>query len=158
MPEATHPYSQDPYIRGLAIQRVPCFGAFSKEHDICTKCPLRTDCLRGVEVRKAEVAARLEREEQEARAAAAKAQEEKDRANAVTDELIRKCEAEVEAESKEKFDARGVRAVRMTSVREGTKCSHCGENLKKGSNGWWLSDNSGCYHDECIIVDDEYKE
>jgi len=101
------------------------------------------------------LAAQLESEEQEAKRITAKRKAAKKNQDLVTDELVAKFEAENTSQTK--HNACGVRAVRM-EPKKGTKCSHCGEGMKKGAIGWWLMDNSGCYHDECIIVDKKYRE
>ena len=40
-----HPYHDDPYIRHLAAEAVPCFGAFSSQSQFCVGCPIQEACL-----------------------------------------------------------------------------------------------------------------
>ena len=84
----THPYSDDPYIRSLAIEQVACFGAYSKRSDACKSCPITQDCLVQIDVRKAELAADLEKEEAEAAAKKAKKEAEKAKKDESVAELL----------------------------------------------------------------------
>lgn len=58
-----HPtLEEDEGLRAVVVEQTPCFGHWAKLARNCRGCPLAGWCKKAVEVRKAEVAARLETE------------------------------------------------------------------------------------------------
>jgi len=152
-----HPYSDDPYIRTLAIEAVECYGAWSSRSDACETCPLATDCRLQVGARKAEMAAEMEATE-EASLARAKAQEEEANKKGISvEELIEKMGEEGTTPrdpQKGKFKPTdGQDFARANASRE-SMCLQCGETIKKGDPVQWCADE-GIFHVECFDDSDQ---
>lgn len=154
--EGRHPYSDDPYVRGLAIERVPCFGAFSSRSNVCKTCRLSSDCVAAVEGRKAEIAAEMLREEAEERQAEEARQAKKARQDASIDELIAATEDGSAAKkggrkggSQGRYElAPGETWADAFAQRE-TGCAQCGEWLEEQQACYWI-ELRGIFHPECI--------
>ena len=43
--EETEEYHEDAFIRGLAIEQTPCYGAYSDKSETCSDCPVKNRCL-----------------------------------------------------------------------------------------------------------------
>lgn len=147
-----HPYSDDPYIRSLAIASVPCFGAWSKRSDACSGCPIASDCRAQVGARKAEMAAELEAEEA-ARIAKEKADAERDAKKAQSvGELIESAareEGSSQAGKKGKFKPAAGQEFADATATRGSVCLQCGEKIPKGEPVKWCSDE-GIFHVGCF--------
>jgi hypothetical protein len=149
-----HPYSDDPYIRGLAIAQTKCLGAYSKRSDVCKGCPLRHDCIVAIGARKAEIAAELEAEEQAAKSAAENAAKKKAKQNASIDELMASIGDE-KAAKKAAFGKNGkFKPSRDQNVAEAfaqreSFCVQCGEKVAEGAECSWV-EGEGIFHNECI--------
>lgn len=148
---ARHPYSDDEYIRGLAIERTSCMGAFSSRSDVCKRCPLQRECLHAAGVLKAEIAVEIIREELEAQRIDEQKRAKKARQDASIDELI--ASQESPAKSKEKTDRyrpQNKEPVEAIAQSE-NMCPHCKETLPKGTSVYWVEE-VGLFHPECIEV------
>jgi len=151
----THPYSDDPYIRSLAIEHVMCFGAYSKRSDACKTCPLTSDCIAQVRVRKAALAKEIEVEEARALTEAQKKQVEKAKKDGSVAELIEVLGDEEEETSsskggkKGKFrPAAGQDLAPAKAQREST-CIQCGEVFTIGEQVTWVA-HEGLFHPNCV--------
>jgi hypothetical protein len=154
----THPYSDDAYIRSLAVETVVCFGAFSKRSDACKACPISADCIVHVGVRKAELAAEMEAEEAQAKAKAAQAEADKGQKDASVAELIEgfgnddgaKDDApQVGDGPKGKFQPADGQDVAPAQAQRETVCIQCNEVIRKDDPVKWASDE-GVFHPQCI--------
>ena len=56
-------YSDDPYIRALAIQETSCYGLYSSVSETCTSCPLQAHCLGAMSAELSRLQLDLAREE-----------------------------------------------------------------------------------------------
>jgi hypothetical protein len=156
--EPVHPYSDDPYIRSLAVESVVCFGAFSKRSDACKACPISEDCIVHVGVRKAELAAEMEAEEAQAKATAARAEAEKGQKDASVAELIEGFGNENDENANPPQDGDGPKGrfqpangqdVAPAEAQRETVCIQCNEVIRKGDPVKWASDE-GVFHPQCI--------
>jgi hypothetical protein len=151
--QSEHPYSDDAYIRGLAVERTPCFGAHSVRSDVCKGCLLRDDCVSAVSIRKAQIAADLEREEMVAKKAAEARQKKKDQQNASIDELMAKMDAGTDDDKT--FGKMGVyepspgELVSSASAHRETICAQCNEQIPENQDCYWV-EGEGIFHPECI--------
>lgn len=156
MSENIHPYSQDPYLRSLALSKVRCLGSILKDTEPCSSCPLQAECLNAVQVRKAEIAARLDQEEQEAIKAAAAREAEKAKSRKITDELIQKASKNSD-KKKGGGDGRFLITSGMTyapgNAKEGLVCLHCGDPIPEGSKSMWVK-GEGTFHMDCVHVEE----
>lgn len=152
---ARHPYSDDPYIRSLAIERVTCFGAFSQRSDACRGCPVQTDCLAAVSARKAEIAARLDAEGAAAVARAQARQEARDAKDASVDELIAKVSGDpakakqARGGKKGKYIPRSDQETAPAFAQREAVCIQCDEVIPKDAACTWVQDE-GIFHNDCI--------
>lgn len=143
-----HPYSDDPYIRALAIAQTHCFGAYSVRSDVCKECPLAHDCTRAIETRKAEIGAELEHEELAARKAAEAAKKKKDQQDASIDELM----ASMSDDSfgkKGRFRPSSGQNVADARAQRDTPCQQCDEVIKDKAPCFWV-EGEGIFHPQCI--------
>lgn len=137
-------YHADPYLRALAIDRTPCFGAYSPTHKACEACPISKYCKEAVGARKAEIAADMLREEEEARAAKEAHRLRKAKQDASIDELIR---------SQEQPDGRyrpppgALMANAIADVR--TQCAHCKGIVDQGTKAIYV-ETVGVFHRQCL--------
>jgi len=143
-----HPYSEDAYIRSLAVERVACFGAYSSRSDTCKACPIQTDCGSAISARKAEIAARFDAAEQAGVQIPSK--------DATVDELIAKAstdetKAKVPARGgkKGKYTPRGDQEVAPAFAQRETVCVQCDEVVAKDAPCTWVQDE-GIFHNDCI--------
>ena len=151
-----HPYHNDSYIRGLAIERTPCFGAHSSRSETCKNCPISHECLGAVAAAKAKIAADLEAED--ARKVAAKAAKEKAKAdkNESIDDLISSFDEVGDGDGKKaKKKAKkktgktsGKKPSKATAQREGI-CCRCSGAIKKGAECYWIK-GEGIMHADCM--------
>jgi hypothetical protein len=151
-PIEEHPYSDDPYIRGLAVERTPCFGAYSVRSDVCKGCLLRDDCVAAVAIRKAEIAADLEREELVARRAAESAKKKKDQQSASIDELMRAMDKGDDQKSfgkNGKFEPLAGQIVSTAFAQRESLCGQCSEEIPEGDECFWV-EGEGVFHPDCI--------
>jgi hypothetical protein len=159
-----HPYSDDLYIRGLAIERTTCFSAFSSRSDVCRECPLQRDCIAAAGVAKAEIAAEILREEAEARRVEDQRQAKKARQDASIDELIASQEGDekddvskkaqkstTKSDAKGRFKPRGDQQVADAQAQRESECAQCRGTVPEGAPCFWVEDE-GVFHPECIEV------
>lgn len=155
VPGVKHPYSDDAYIRSLAIESVSCFGAWSSRSEACKDCPLASDCMVQVGVRKAELAARMQAEEEEQLArqkAKAEAAAKKDES---VSELVSKMSQEDAATrrgTKGKFKPTSGQDFADAKASHETVCIQCGEKIYKGDPIKWCS-GEGIFHTACFQGD-----
>lgn len=50
----------NPVVLGLLARETPCFGNFSEQDTVCSDCPLKLQCVRGLHVRYSNEAAFLD--------------------------------------------------------------------------------------------------
>jgi hypothetical protein len=147
-----HAYHNDPYIRGLAIERTSCFGAFSNRSGTCGNCPLSNECLSAVAAAKSKLAADLAATD--ASQAAAKAAKEKAKLdkNESIDDLISSFDEVGDAATKTKRAKKktksGNRPAKATAQREGI-CCRCSKKIPKGASCYWVK-SEGIMHDTCM--------
>lgn len=155
-----HPYSDDPYIRSLAVETVACFGAFSKRSDACKICPIFEDCIVQAGVRKAELAAQMEAEEAQAKAAAAREAADKTKKDESVAELIEGFGNEADPDDaapqvgdgpRGKFKPEKGQDVAGAEAQRETVCIQCNEVIHKGDAVMWAADE-GIFHPQCIEV------
>lgn len=151
---AKHPYSDDPYIVSLAIESVPCFGAWSNRSDACRECPIARDCLVQVGVVKGTIAAELEAEETERLRREAKQAEEAANKSRSVSELIGFLEEEDQAPvstrgKSGKFKPQPGQDFASANATRESVCLHCGEKIEKGTPVKWCADE-GIFHEECF--------
>jgi hypothetical protein len=150
-----HPYSDDPYIRGLAIERTACFSAFSSRSEVCRACPLQRDCIAAAGVTKAEIGAELLREAEEARRLEAERQAKKVRQNASIDELMASQETEARRQpagkttSGDKFKPTAEHKVNDATAQKEGLCAKCQGTVPEGSACYWV-ESIGIFHPNCI--------
>lgn len=146
-----HPYSDDPYIRGLAVARTECFGAYSSRSDVCKACLLRDDCVEAVAVRKAQIAADLERDELAARQAAQAQKKKKDQQNASIDELMRTMEGDDTKTFGKmgKFQPLPEQVVTTAEAQRESICGQCSEQIPENQECFWV-EGEGIFHPDCI--------
>lgn len=155
-----HPYSDDPYIRSLAIEAVRCYGAWASRSDVCKGCPLATDCMLQVGARKAEMAAKLEAAESAAvDKAQSKAKEDARKGQSVS-ELISTFDDEEEGSStprdlkKGKFKPSDGQDFAKANASRESMCLQCGDAINKGDPVQWCA-NEGIFHVECFDDHDQ---
>jgi uncharacterized protein YdaT len=147
-----HPYHNDPYLRALAIERTPCFGAFSSRSETCKTCPLSEECTGAGEAAKAKIAADMEAED--ARLIAAKTAKEKAKAdkNESIDDLISSFDEVDDGATKKKAKkstkSTGKKPSKATAQREGI-CCRCQGAIKKGAECYWIK-GEGIMHADCL--------
>jgi len=153
----THPYSDDPYIRSLAIEAVSCYGAWSSRSDVCKGCPLATDCMLQIGARKAEMAAEMETTEAAALAKTLAQEEEAAKKGVSVEELIEKMADEGTTPrdpKKGKFKpTQGQDFARANASRE-SLCLQCAETIEKDDPVQWCADE-GIFHVECFDDSDQ---
>lgn len=149
--EDEHPYSDDPYIRGLAVAQTACFGAYSMRSDVCKGCPLKDDCIAAISVRKAEIAADLEREELNARKAAEAKKKKKDQQDASIDELMKTMEGDEDAEFGKagRYEPAEGEVVTTAFAQRESCCGQCSEKIPEGDACFWV-EGEGIFHPDCI--------
>jgi len=148
-----HSYHNDPYIRGLAIERTPCFGAFSGRSGTCGNCPLAHECQDAVSAAKSKLAADLEAADTAAlktKEAKAKAKADK---NESIDDLISSFDevgddAGEAPTKKAKKSKTGKKPAKATAQREGI-CCRCQKKIPKGDSCFWVK-GEGIMHDTCL--------
>lgn len=155
---SAHPYSDDPYIRGLAVEQTPCFGAYSVRSNVCKECRLSAECLVAVDLRKAEIAADLEREEIAARKAAEAKKKKKEQQDQSIDELM-------EAMGSDGSSGTGPKgrykpppdAIISTAFaqREGI-CAQCNEKVVQNNACVWI-EGEGIFHPSCIELPPDFR-
>jgi len=147
-----HPYHNDPYLRALAIERTPCFGAFSSRSETCKTCPLSQECTGAGEAAKAKIAADMEAED--ARTIAAKVAKEKAKTdkNESIDDLISSFDEVDDGATKTKAQkpskSTGKKPSKATAQREGI-CCRCSGAIKKGAECYWIK-GEGIMHADCL--------
>lgn len=149
-----HPYSDDAYIRGLAVEQTACFGAHSVRSDVCKGCPLVDDCKAAVEMRKAEIAADLEQEERAAKSAAEAKKKKKEQQDISIDELMKKMGDGEEAGgggTRGKYEAQPDQTVSSAFAHQESVCAQCGELIEENSRCFWVR-GEGMFHPNCINV------
>jgi len=149
-----HPYSDDPYIVSLAIESVPCFGAWSKRSDACKECPIARDCIVQVGVLKGKIAADLEAEEAEALRREAKRAEEAAKKSSSVSELIDSFGEEDQAPASSrgksgKFKPQPGQDFAEANATRESVCLQCGEKIHKGEPVKWCADE-GIFHVACF--------
>ena len=155
---AAHPYSDDPYIRSLAVKELPCFGAHSSRSDTCKACPLAGDCVLGASARKGDLAAQLDAADAKTAVLQkenAKAREMKD---ASVDELIEQYSDEDGSPRQSARTQGGSNGVfrpakdqdvsSVTAQREST-CLQCEKVIPEEDVCKWVLDE-GIFHNECV--------
>jgi hypothetical protein len=143
--DTEHPYSDDPYIRGLAVQGTPCFGAYSTRSDVCKGCLLREDCISAISIRKAQIAADLEREEMEAKRAAEAQKKKKDQQDASIDELMQT----MGVDDVIRYEPRPGQVISTAFAQLESICGQCNERIPKDDPCYWVKDE-GLFHPACI--------
>lgn len=151
-----HPYSDDPYVRSLAADQTPCFGAHSTRSDTCKACPLAAECLRAVDARKAEIAVGLDADE------ARRAQEAKERAereaekDATVDELIAIMPENGSSGGttgrfgkKGRYKPAADQDIAPAFAQRESTCYQCQEQIPEDSDCTWVQD-IGMFHNECV--------
>jgi hypothetical protein len=154
---ATHPYSDDPYIRSLAIENAECFGAFSSRSTICKGCPIQTDCLGAVSARKGELAAQLHEADALAVTRAKASADASATKDASVDELIDKMkddpdtkqQARTPGGKKGKFRPRPDQDVANAFAQRESVCIQCDEVIPEDDACMWVQDE-GIFHNECV--------
>lgn len=160
-----HPYSQDPYIRGLAIRQTSCFGAYSAgDRSVCARCPLAAECVAGVTSRKAEIAADLEAEERALAARIAAEKVRKAKRDASVDELVQGFGDEPDPPApghtapaaprsthgtKGKFTPTPDQVIEDAFAQRQAICAQCGGKVEKDEACKWVQDE-GMFHNDCI--------
>lgn len=144
-----HPYSDDPYIRSLAISQIKCFGAHSSRSGTCKTCPLLNDCMQAVSVNMAHIASLLDAGDDptEIVAKATEASETK----VAIDQLIESADEDVTPGDKFVITKAMVTTKGKQKVEQ--LCSHCMKQIKQGSDGVWVH-SSGVYHPSCVTYED----
>lgn len=141
-----HPYSEDPYIRSLAIANTDCFGAHTPRSEACKVCRLAQECVEALDGRLAEIAKELDGEERleaaraEQKAAAAK------RKDSSINELIENFEKD---RTIKKSPKNGDRIVSESIVQAETQCHGCKTTIPKGMHAIWAK-GKGMYHHKCL--------
>jgi uncharacterized small protein (DUF1192 family) len=157
-PRVQHPYSDDPYIRSLAIKQTPCFGAFTSRSESCKLCRLSQECVAALDGRLAEIAAELDREEAAlaaklAQKASAQASKDLpiDELIATFDEDTAKKSTKKNQPSGEKFKATSdMHVVPLSTAIADSKCLKCKTLIPKGTaNLFWVKEK-GVLHAECF--------
>ena len=145
-----HPYHNDPYLRSLAIERTPCFGAHSTRSETCKTCPLSGECLNAVSAAKAKIAMDLEAEDtKEIASTEAKAKAKADK-NESIDDLISTFDevGDDKKGGKKPKKSSGKKPSKATAQREGI-CCRCGGTIPKGDECYWIK-GEGIMHDHCL--------
>lgn len=152
----SHPYSDDPYIRSLAIESVACFGAHSKRSEACTECPIAADCIEFVGVRKAQIATEIEAEEARAAELAKKREIEAAKKDKSVAELIEDFGNENDTDpgsdkkgKKGKYEVEAGHNVATARAQRETLCPRCDEKIAKKEQVIWVS-HVGLFHPECV--------
>jgi hypothetical protein len=147
--KTTHPYSDDPYIRGLAIAQTPCFGTHSERSKTCETCPLAVDCLESIKLSLAHFAAKLD---------AAEAEPEK---SPMPDEAEPEKSAESLASLLDNLDDQGAEGPAGTfkithkmvampgKAKVETLCSQCMGKMAPGTETVWVHSH-GQFHVACV--------
>jgi hypothetical protein len=153
----THPYSDDPYIRSLAIESLGCFGAHSSRSDTCKVCPVSTDCVGAVSARKGELAAQMEADEAAAKDAEATRLGAEGVKDASVDELIDKMNDDPDTKQRArtqggksgKFQPREDQDVAPAFAQRESQCNQCNEVIPEDDACMWVQDE-GMFHNECV--------
>ena len=145
-----HPYSDDPYIRALGTEAVPCYGAWSSRSDTCKECPLVTDCRMQVGAWKSELAGALATEEEQFQARVQQAAEDGKTVEELIAELDDEDTGPVPGGGKQgKFKpAKGQDYAKAKASRK-SLCLHCQEPIPKGEWVRWCADE-GVFHLACF--------
>jgi len=155
VPGVKHPYSDDAYIRSLAIESVSCFGAWSSRSEACKDCPIASDCTLQVGVHKAELAANLQAEEEEQLVRQKAKAEAAAKKNESVSELVSKMSQEDAATrggTKGKFKPTSGQDFADAKASRETVCIQCGEKIYKGDPIKWCS-GEGIFHTACFQGD-----
>lgn len=156
-PRIQHPYSDDPYIRALAIAQTPCFGAFTSRSESCKACRLSHECIGALDARLAEIAAELDREEAIEKTKQAQQQKVRDSKDLATDELIESFKDTPNPTKKTAAPASGkfrpgpkAHLVKLATATADAQCLHCKKTIPKGTKDLtWIKDK-GVLHDHCL--------
>jgi hypothetical protein len=145
LPMVASPYDESSYLRALAVQQTPCFGAYSAKSNVCDGCLLASACVSALEARFAEVAAEIEREEARANVAARTQQRAKADQDVSVDELLRMEDVKTVAARA----TTGIQPVdaNVSSPRD-TVCTRCKKTIPKGTNAVWTP-GGGMEHTTC---------
>lgn len=144
--ENEHPY-EDAYLRGLAVQQTPCFGAYVANDAACQRCPLAVYCVVALDARLAELAAQLDVEEAKARATANRTNLAHEQELSVN-ELLNLAEAEGEKRPGLKIS----RLVVATVTRPSSVCGICGSSIAQGAAALWSPELGELLHEGCRPV------
>ena len=157
----TEGYSEDPYIRGLAIEQTPCFGAYSNRSPLCNVCPIKSGCtnaaaamlsllssgLKDQDARE-EAAALAAAKNAAARAAAGKSPLPAGTVTSVLDEM---------AGSSTMPPAKKLDTSKAQECRAVTKClcARCSKDIAKDEVCYWIPPSSsdsetGMLHKGCL--------
>lgn len=151
LPVAPRPYSEDPYLRSLAIDSTACFGSYSNRSSECEECHLSTDCIINQRSFKSKLANKLRREAAKASApkknkkAPKKAPPKKASTDTGIDDLISSLSEESNSDHIQALKDAGWMQI---PIKADTSCATCGELIKKGEEAWWKS-GKGSHHTEC---------
>jgi Mn-dependent DtxR family transcriptional regulator len=158
----SHPYSDDPYIRSLAIAQTGCFGAFAKKSPICKECPLQAECVGALHQSKSALAEKLGAKEAAERRKREAEEVEARRRDESVDELMNLLGDDPPPKDDPDTSLRtpgvvgkatipsGKKAVKSTSQRAAL-CHHCQGQLPKDSENWWIK-GVGVFHLDCLEV------
>ncbi len=145
-------YTNDPGLRRLAVAQSKCFGAYMKKAAPCKECPLARWCAQASQATLADLAAKLDKETDDALIAAAKAVRQ---ARAPAPTLEEPTAAQM-AQAPQAPATAG--EVDLSGMPEGTQavelpfegvCSKCDKTLPKGSTAYHVP-GTGMLHAECL--------
>lgn len=155
---SNHPYSDDEYMRTLALEAIGCLGAYAAKSPTCKECPFVQECQGAAQAAKAKIGADLEREEAEQLARDQARAQERVRRDQSVDELINILDGD---EAPQKSPGPGTKAIPETGKPTPVKvkphvssvCVHCQTNIPAETEAWWIK-TVGVYHLECLEVAD----
>jgi len=147
-------YHADPYIKALAIEQTPCFGAHANQSSICKTCPIASDCRTAAMGTKAKIAEDFEAAERALAAKLAVAAKLVAKDSESIDDLIDQLDPD-------KGNARNRGAVAAPKrmgrgqpskfvAQSDMVCLKCQRKIKKGDEAFWTKSESGVYHPGCF--------
>jgi hypothetical protein len=150
-------YSDDAYIRGIAVESTPCFGHYSARSSVCANCPISGGCKAVVITNMASVSARLRKRDEEAALRAAKPTPEpatpaptpSDDADEDISSLLDLINDDDNWSEGDDSDDGIPSNAKPYTVQVPSKCRHCKGKLSIGDEAYQIP-QQGVYHKDCV--------
>jgi hypothetical protein len=144
-------YHDDAYIRGLAIEQTPCYGAYSDKSDVCTDCAVKNRCLNAMAAHLSRLSTLLAKEDIDA-AAAKQVQP-----STVVGPAVKPSKPAARPATSGATSMSG--ETQRITCQQKAICKKCGNVVSKGEDAVWIrSANAsqgppGIYHVHCYEED-----